>query len=120
MHELKGKQGYLKYKPLSNEEENKMVKLERLARYFEEEQFLNLSQMDQYEYISAGYNIPAKTFVKLSKERKNDYLNIMAEDLDREMPEDLEAVLEEREMKRYLALHERAWENHLQGIEAAL
>jgi hypothetical protein len=44
----------------------------------------------------------------------------MAEDLDREMPEDLEAVLEEREMKRYLALHERAWENHLQGIEAAL
>jgi hypothetical protein len=120
MPELKGKQGYFKYKPLSNEEEDKMVKLERLARYFEEEQFLNLSQMDQYEYISAGYNIPAKTFVKLSKERKNDYLNIMAEDLDREMPEDLEAVLEEREMKRYLALHERAWENHLQGIEAAL
>lgn len=120
MPELEGKEGYFKYKPLTYEEENKIVKFERLARYFNEEQFLALTQADQYEYISAGYEIPAKTYVKLSKERKNDYLNIMAENLDREMPEDMEAVLDEKEMKRYLFIHERAWENHLQGVEAAL
>ena len=120
MPELEGKEGYFKYKPLTYEEENRVLKFERLARYFNEEDFLNLNQTDQYEYISAGYEIPAKTYVKLSKERKNDYLNIMAEDLDREMPEDLEALLSENEMNRFLKAHERAWENHLQGIVAEL
>jgi len=120
MPELEGKEGYFKYKPISGEDQNKMVTYERMARYFNEEQFLNLSQFQQYEYIQMGFDIPPKTFPKLSKERMNDYLNIMANDLDRELPEKLEAILTPEQLKRYQIVHERAWENHLQGVEAAL
>lgn len=120
MPELNGKQKYFEYKTISGEEENKTLKFERMARNFDEEQFLALRQTDQYEYISAGFDIPVKTFPKLSTERKEEYINVLARDLDRELPEKFEAVLSEKEMQLYLTLHERAWENHLQGRPAVL
>jgi hypothetical protein len=121
MPELKGKEDIFVYKPVSQEKATKMQTYSRLARYFNEREFLEMSEFDQWEYISEEYDIPLETFKKLSKERKNDYINLLARSTrNRKVPEKFFRALTPNELKRYEEVRSRVTEYWILGIEAPL
>jgi hypothetical protein len=121
MPELKGKEDIFVYKPVSQEKATKMQTYSRLARYFNEREFLEMSEFDQWEYISEEYDIPLETFKKLSKERRNDYINLLARSTrNRKVPEKFFRALTPNELKRYEEVRSRVTEYWILGIEAPL
>lgn len=122
MPELEGKEEYFVYKPLSQKQASSMNLYDRIARYFNERDFLNLSELQQYEYISMEYDIPSETVLKISPERRNDYLNILARNTTgrRKIPMDLIKKLSPKEVERFNQVRQQSVENYLLGIDAPL
>ena len=119
--ELEGKEDVFVYKPLPQEKITKMQKFARLSRYFSEQEFLEMSEFDQWEYISEEYDIPLETFKKLSKERKNDYINLLARSTrDRKVKEKFFRALTPSELNRYEEVRSRVAEYWILGIDAPL
>lgn len=108
------------YKPLTDQEIKRMRLFDNLGRNFNEEEFLSLDDKDQYEYISYGEDIPVSTFLKLSKERKNDYLNILAQSQTRDPSKKLLNVLTPEQLERMENTRFRAIEYKLTGVNAPL
>lgn len=117
---LKEHRNLFVYKPLTENEVRKMRLFDSLGRNFNEEDFLKLDEKDQYEYISYGEDIPVSTFLKLSKERKNDYLNILAQSQTRDPSRKLLNALTPEQMDRMEATRFRAIEYKLTGVNAPL
>lgn len=121
MPELKGKEDIFVYKPVSKEKATKMQKYANLARYFSEREFLEMSEFDQWEYISEEYDIPLETFKKLSKERRNDYINLLARSTrNRKVSEKFFRALTPKELNRYEEVRGRVTEYWILGIDAPL
>jgi hypothetical protein len=120
MPELEGKEHFFKYHPLTQEERTRIRTFERLGRSFNESDFLSLSDVDQYEYISSEMDIPVETFLKMSKERKNDYLNILARSIRRKIPAKLIRVLSPEQKDRFNETQTRAMKYFMTGVEAPL
>jgi hypothetical protein len=117
---LKNHKDVFKYKPLTDDEVRRMRLFDNLGRNFNEEDFLKLDDKDQYEYISYGEDIPVTTFLKLSKERKNDYLNILAQSQTRDPSKKLLNVLTPEQLDRMESTRFRAIEYKLTGVNAPL
>jgi len=117
---LKNHKDIFKYKPLTDNEIKRMKLFDNLGRNFNEEDFLKLDDKDQYEYISYGEDIPVTTFLKISKDRKNDYLNILAQSQTRDPSKKLLNVLTPEQLERMENTRFRAIEYKLTGINAPL
>jgi hypothetical protein len=117
---LKDLKNVFVYKPLTDQEVKRMRLFDTLGRSFNEEAFLALDDKDQYEYISYGQDIPVNSFLKLSKERKNDYLNILAQSQTRDPSKKLLNVLTPAQMERMEDARFRAIEFKLTGVNAPL
>lgn len=118
--DLKEHKNVFVYKPLTDQEIKRMRLFDNLGRNFNEEEFLSLDDKDQYEYISYGEDIPVSTFLKLSKERKNDYLNILAQSQTRDPSKKLLNVLTPEQLERMENTRFRAIEYKLTGVNAPL
>jgi hypothetical protein len=108
------------FKPLSESEVKKMNFYDRLSRSFDEEAFLSLDEKEQYEYISFGQDIPVSTFARLSKDRKNDYLNILAQSTTRDPSKKLLRLLTPQQIERMEEARYRSIEYKLTGVNAPL
>jgi hypothetical protein len=117
---LKNHKDVFKYKPLTDDEVKRMRLFDNLGRNFNEEDFLKLDDKDQYEYISYGEDIPVTTFLKISKDRKNDYLNILAQSQTRDPSRKLLNVLTPEQLERMENTRFRSIEYKLTGVNAPL
>lgn len=117
---IKNHKQFFVYKPLSESEVKKMNFFDRLGRSFDEEAFLQMDDKDQYEFISMGQDIPVSAFLRLSKERKNDYLNILAQSQTRDPSKKLLKVLTPEQTDRIESTKYRAIEYKLTGVDAPL
>lgn len=117
---LKDHKNVFVYKPLTDQEVKRMRLFDNLGRNFNEEEFLSLDEKDQYEYISYGEDVPVTTFLKLSKERKNDYLNILAQSQTRDPSKKLLNVLTPEQLERMENTRFRAIEYKMTGVNAPL
>lgn len=68
------------------------------------------------------YDIPSETVLKISPERRNDYLNILARNTTgrRKIPMDLIKKLSPKEVERFNQVRQQSVENYLLGIDAPL